>query len=213
MALLVGAKLARYLQRTLDHVFVQIHLWSDNEVVIQWVWNDRSQIVFVQNRVAKIRALTSSVHIHHVNTKSNPADLLTRGIMPKELQSSPLWFSGPSWLTNEAEWPLQKANLVVALSLEVAGDNADRCRDSILPIKNISSYNKLISITKLVFKYIKIKVPNMTLLQPVQYWIREAQHEFYPEIFSILTFSNRNPPEGGVKIRMHFRSTLADKPA
>ena len=154
--------------------------------MIQWVRNDRSQITFVQNRVAEIKTLTSGVHIHHVNTKSNPADLLTRGITPKELQSSPLWFSGPSWLTNEAEWPLQKANLVVALSLEVAGENAVRCKDSILSIENISSYSKLILITKFVFKFIKIKVPTMSLLQPVQYWIREAQLEFYPEIFSIL---------------------------
>ena len=184
MALLVGARLARYIVKTLDQPFSSVHLWSDNEAVIQWVRNDRSQKTFVQNRVAEIRELTSDIPIRHVPTKRNPADLLTRGITPEVLHDTPLWFQGPDWLLEESEWPVQKSNLVASLFVEAA--LVVPVETAILPAENYSSLNKLVSITRIIFKFLNIKAPNLKLPQPVQYWVRDAQRKYYPEVFKIL---------------------------
>lgn len=37
----------------------------------------------------------------HVDGKENPADLLTRGVLPKDLVDSKLWLHGLSWITME----------------------------------------------------------------------------------------------------------------
>ena len=186
MALLVGARLAKYIHQVFESPFAKTYLWSDNEAVIQWVRNERSQITFVQNRVSEIRELTTDIPIHHVNTKQNPADFLTRGNTPEELLRSPLWFKGPNWLPQESEWPEQKANLSVSLSVETEEVLPEHERVSILPIGNYSSLNKLLNIVRLLVKFIKIKLPTFRVLQPMQFLIREEQRTYCNEVFAIL---------------------------
>ena len=47
---------------------------------------------------------------HYVNTKENPADLLSRGTSLKKLKESSIWFHGPEWLKQEDEWPILNQN-------------------------------------------------------------------------------------------------------
>ncbi|XP_018373016.1 PREDICTED: uncharacterized protein LOC108767569 [Trachymyrmex cornetzi] len=62
--------------------------------------------VFVANRVVKIQGLTRQEEWRHVGTKSNPADMLSRGMDPRELPYSEIWWSGPSWLqASPDQWP------------------------------------------------------------------------------------------------------------
>jgi len=46
---------------------------------------------------------------NHVRAKENPADLVPRGVMPKELRESQLWWSGSAWLKDSMsikhQWP------------------------------------------------------------------------------------------------------------
>ena len=45
-------------------------------------------------------------HWRHVPTATNPADLASRGMSPKELVHSQLWWQGPEWLSQEpGAWP------------------------------------------------------------------------------------------------------------
>lgn len=45
----------------------------------------------------------------HVDTKSNPADLATRGSLTSELIENKFWLHGPSWLVlPESQWPASK---------------------------------------------------------------------------------------------------------
>lgn len=47
---------------------------------------------------------------YYINTKQNPADLITRGVMPKDLPSHTLWWQGPSWLIqDQTHWPTTTA--------------------------------------------------------------------------------------------------------
>ena len=187
MALLVGARLAKYIKHTLDNIqFSQTYLWSDNEACIQWVKNNRSQITFVKNRVAEIRELTPNIIIQHVSSKENPADLLTRGVTPDVLEDSTLWFEGPIWLSHKAEWPIQKEILVAIQTIGAVGTSAIPCPLPILVIAHFSSYQKLINVTRQVFKFLLLIKPNLRLPSPFMYWIRQSQEEYYPGIFKIL---------------------------
>ena len=51
--------------------------------------------MFIQNRVKEIRNLIDIACFKLIDTKGNPADIVSRGVKPPELQSNRLWFSGP----------------------------------------------------------------------------------------------------------------------
>ncbi|GFR17520.1 uncharacterized protein TNCT_338311 [Trichonephila clavata] len=53
--------------------------------------------VFVANRVSLIEELTQTFSWHHVKTKENPADRISRGATKLQLQDE-LWWTGPSFL-------------------------------------------------------------------------------------------------------------------
>jgi len=58
--------------------------------VSTWIRDEPSRFnIFVANRVAAIQELTESV---------DPADILSRGAFPAELNESPLWAHGPKFL-------------------------------------------------------------------------------------------------------------------
>ena len=58
-----------------------------------------------------------NAHWHHVRSKSNPADVLSRGCSAKELAENSLWWHGPPNLKASLEpWPKSTENL--ALSIE-----------------------------------------------------------------------------------------------
>ena len=54
-AMFVGAQLIRYLSETLRVEWADILLWSDSSISVQWVNNNKSDIIYVRNRVAEIR--------------------------------------------------------------------------------------------------------------------------------------------------------------
>ncbi|KAL4104092.1 hypothetical protein QTP88_019405 [Uroleucon formosanum] len=65
-------------------------------------------IMFYLNyqRVAQITDLTSPSQWMHVPTSSNPADIITRGIDVQSLSHNQLWWSGPTWLSQDRKfWP------------------------------------------------------------------------------------------------------------
>ena len=78
------------------------HCWTDSSIILAWLdGRTRSLPVFVQNRVDFILQGTSPRNWHHVPTTANPADCASRGIMPQELLHHPLWWEGPSWLSED----------------------------------------------------------------------------------------------------------------
>lgn len=86
-----------------------IHLWSDSQIVLHWLHTSPTRLnIFVANRVGEIQQLTDITCWKYINTTDNPADLATRGVLPRAIISSNLWWSGPSWLKLPSlEWPKQ----------------------------------------------------------------------------------------------------------
>lgn len=102
MKLVVDSYNYRY---KIDNVFC----FTDSSVALCWVsssphlWN-----VFVANRVSRVQQNVSVQDIFHINGEDNPADCLSRGLLPSQLVAHELWFHGPSWLKLEFKnWPIK----------------------------------------------------------------------------------------------------------
>ena len=73
--------------------------WTDSMIALGWIRGEPLRWKqFVANRVTEIQSLTTPSDWSHCPGEENPADLTTRGLSAKELVSSRLWVSGPSWL-------------------------------------------------------------------------------------------------------------------
>ena len=97
----------RPLARALEVPLQEVHFWTDSQNVLGWIRNaSRHFKPFVANRVGKIHRVTEPSQWQHVATKSNPADLLTRGLTATQLAECDLWWNGPPFLVEPGDaWP------------------------------------------------------------------------------------------------------------
>ncbi|GFU62798.1 uncharacterized protein TNCV_1350531 [Trichonephila clavipes] len=79
---------------------LSIHTFVD--AILTWIIRREQWSVFVANRISEIRKLTTSEDSFHISTDQNPADILSRGCGPKQLQKRK-WWQGPDWLKNSKE--------------------------------------------------------------------------------------------------------------
>ena len=94
------------------------YIWTDSTIVLAWLKSTPSRLkVYVAHCVQEMIRLIPPEKWKHVSTSSNPADLASRGVLPKELLSKRLWWDGPTWLSSSPEeWPyLQQAPRTLAL--------------------------------------------------------------------------------------------------
>ncbi|CAB3978844.1 Hypothetical predicted protein [Paramuricea clavata] len=76
---------------------------SDSKVVLGYIANKtRRFYVYVTNRVERIRKSSSPSQWCYVSTQHNPADLATRPIKAKDLESS-MWLHGPQFLYQQSQ--------------------------------------------------------------------------------------------------------------
>ncbi|XP_075227514.1 uncharacterized protein LOC142327976 [Lycorma delicatula] len=102
-ACLLLSRLLNQVTLALNERINEIHLYSDSMIALHWIHGQSTNWkVFVANRVSEIQQLTFNVKWHHIESPSNPADILSRGCLPEKLINFILWWHGPSWL-----WLLQ----------------------------------------------------------------------------------------------------------
>jgi len=100
------------IKKTLEEQLVlsAIFCWTDSSIVLSWLTNSHTSFnVFVSNRIFKIHQTLPNCQWAYVRTEQNPADCVSRGLTPKELQSHKLYWSGPDFLLQ----PISKWNLIV----------------------------------------------------------------------------------------------------
>ncbi|XP_049301282.1 uncharacterized protein LOC125774951 [Anopheles funestus] len=96
---LMAARLQKVVRQAIRHQAVETFMWTDATIVLHWIRAPSySWATYVANRVSEIQDLTHGYKWMHVKGIDNPADIVSRGALPKELLSSTLWFHGPSWL-------------------------------------------------------------------------------------------------------------------
>jgi hypothetical protein len=84
-----------------------ISAWSDSTIALSWIQSTPHRLkTFVANRVSEIQHWIPPHQWHHVASCHNPADCASRGVMPSQLKSHPLWWCGPKWLSlSSDQWP------------------------------------------------------------------------------------------------------------
>ena len=108
-AAVLATKVDALLRRELDLDITSSYFWTDSEIVLKYISNDSRRFhVFVGNRISLIRQLTDPKQWHHIDGKSNPADLVTRP--QSHLNSDDIWFRGPDILHKyKHEWDVVKS--------------------------------------------------------------------------------------------------------
>lgn len=97
---------------TINFSIDEIFYWSDSMIALYWLNSPASRWqTFVANRVADIQRNSIIKNWHHVKSEMNPADMTSRGALPKDIISSQIWWNGPLFLqSSHQSWqePLQE---------------------------------------------------------------------------------------------------------
>ncbi|XP_058456828.1 uncharacterized protein LOC131434190 [Malaya genurostris] len=103
---LSSALLLAHLYEKVDQslrISVESFFWTDSMIVKCWLASSPSRWKqFVANRVSEIQHITKDGIWNHVAGVENPADIISRGMTPAQLQYQNVWFHGPQWLLLDA---------------------------------------------------------------------------------------------------------------
>lgn len=146
MELRAATLLAELMAKVKEAITVDIlgvHYWTDSMVTIDWISNPAKRWpTFVSNRVTKINELSSFQDWHHVRSKENPADLISRGVSAKRLAESAIWWTGPKFLLDPTRPWVQKSADTLCAKIELQPLVTRDERDYSL-IDKYSSFQKL----------------------------------------------------------------------
>ena len=99
VAVVVGVKLVQFLKRELDLEIDETYFWTDSTSVFQYVRSTSARFqVCVANRIAAIHAGSDPSQWHYVDTKTNVAEMASRGFVPDQIKKAETWFKGPEFL-------------------------------------------------------------------------------------------------------------------
>ncbi|XP_075151102.1 uncharacterized protein LOC142225212 [Haematobia irritans] len=180
---LCGALLLTRLMSTiiasLPHQRKTIHAWCDSTVVLSWLSTQPTKLkTFVGNRTAEILETLPRNIWKHVNTKENPADVASRGLMVDQLFDMDLWWNGPSFLRNrQQDMYMEK--------LQASFDNADVLAEMKATVENV------VNLTT-----IKATHPLETIAKNISHWYKLIRIAAYVKRFiNLRVHKIRNPAE------------------
>jgi hypothetical protein len=91
-----------------SNVFKSLQYWTDSTIVLSWLQFQPSSLkTFVANRVSQMQSLTDPKEWCHVPSEQNPADILSRGQTPHQLNQSSLWWHGPQFLNGPEHFSIK----------------------------------------------------------------------------------------------------------
>jgi len=112
---------------------------------------------YVANRVVTIVSRIPANHWRHVSSPDNPADIGSRGTSAGVLIESPLWWSGPTWLSQPPDcWPVLKLHCQSSLpDIKYTALTIETHQ----PIENLtsrfSSFSRLTRVVSWMYRFIK----------------------------------------------------------
>ncbi|XP_062538341.1 uncharacterized protein LOC134206628 [Armigeres subalbatus] len=81
--------------------FQEIVLWCDSTIVLAWIKKPLNELkLFVRNRITVIQDETNNFRWEYISSENNPADIVSRGQIPRVLEANRLWWQGPDFLGN-----------------------------------------------------------------------------------------------------------------
>ena len=166
----VSVHVAQFLKRELDMKIDETVFHTDSTTVLHYLKNTKRRFpVFVANRVKAILDFSKVEQWRHVDSKSNPADLASRGMRSKQLLSDNMWTHGPHFLKLSKEhWPQQPGcyddnsveddNLEVQAMTTAANETTANCTNDL--ITHYSTFYRLkraVAIYRRFFDSLKCK--------------------------------------------------------
>ena len=134
------------------------YYWTDSAIVYAWILNGKKKHDrYTNTRLEKIRTIiTNKDMLKLIPSKLNPADIGTRGLSPKDLSESKLWYLGPEMLMlPEKSWP----NLQIG---DKFGDYDGKNSTSSASTNDIKAVNIEISVTNPVNNVISGKLETLS---------------------------------------------------
>lgn len=114
LAALICARAAKYVQNALqtEVKITDVHFFTDSMINLWRIREGPAKFkLWVANRIGEIRETSNPDQWHHCPGELNPADLPSRGLSARELQSSNLWWQGPTFIREEkSAWPVEKGH-------------------------------------------------------------------------------------------------------
>ena len=111
------------------------------------------------NIIIEIQELTKGIEWRHVGTHDNPADVISRGILPSEIRTCAIWWTGPSFLhQKEPDWPAKIQHLPAELLPETKSASISLTvtepQETFILFTIESSYRRMQRIMALVLRFI-----------------------------------------------------------
>lgn len=140
-------------------------LYTDSLIVLHWIKAPYRKLhTYVSHRLMEILELTNDNMWNYVHTKTNSADLLTRGVAPQNLKQHKTWWNGPEWLIQDPKyWPsstpqvsdTDKQTEMVSCHLSSTPTNNQNTNSELYDyFQKFSSFDKLTRIMSYVFRFI-----------------------------------------------------------
>ncbi|XP_008484550.1 uncharacterized protein LOC103521222, partial [Diaphorina citri] len=170
---------------------------TDSSVTLCWAHSSPHLYqVFIANRISKIQQNINISTLFHVSGQDNPADCLSRGLVPEQLVDCNLYLSGPPWLhQSPVEWPIRKYSDFAGqetperksnLSLIGVQDEPNPLLEMFL---RCSSWYKILKIVILILRFLKIIPKGLAVsaeaLNTAEIFVMKLlQKEFFPHDIS-----------------------------
>lgn len=162
------SNLIKHIKQVCEFKDMQYNCWTDSTIVLYWLKKRSPQDLktYVSNRVAMIAENTSIRRWAHIDTKQNPADLISRGLSSEEILKSQLWLHGPEWLSNpRISWPVPKLTIAPEAKLEIDKEVKPAEIFAVMacaPIENsrgmlllrYSSWRKIVRVTAIIARFV-----------------------------------------------------------
>ncbi|XP_035988947.1 uncharacterized protein LOC118561130 [Fundulus heteroclitus] len=103
----VAVKMDKLLKKELELELKDSVFWTDSTAVIKYLNSETTRFkTFVANRITAILQHSQPCQWRYVNSSSNPADFVSRGLTAESLLLCGDWLSGPSFLLQTSDlWP------------------------------------------------------------------------------------------------------------
>ncbi|GFT83767.1 integrase catalytic domain-containing protein [Nephila pilipes] len=196
LAALMGTRLLKYFCKEVDIQPSAATLWTDSKITLSWIRsNPNKWKTFVCNRTTEILQYTSPAQWRYCSGTQNPADHLSRGILPSKLSKLKNWWYGPDWLTQEPSlWPTEDLS-----SYEQLKTDNKACKpltqslyvetiNPVIDITHYSSYTKLLRVTAWILHFLhncrneqrfQFELTAEELQKAKDYWILNVQQQCF----------------------------------
>lgn len=166
------AGLLKWAVKLLEPHPVQTYAFSDSKIVLSWLASHPSRWkTYVAARTHKILQAIPAQQWFYVNTKHNPADLASRGLLPSELIHCDLWWNGPNFehiqITNSFEnlTSEEQNHLLTEIKDTKTVLHSKSVNNSLTKLlEKISSHYKMCRVVQYVLNYLRINFEKQSAL-------------------------------------------------